>query len=361
MLKTLAIRDFRNYEEAHIELSAGLNLVYGQNAQGKTNLLEAIALISTAQLLRGHRDAEAIRHGCEEARIRGELVEHSTTVEVQLRRGVRKRALLNDMGLSRAADLLGRLPTVTFTTRDLEVLRGEPSERRLFVDLALSQLSAGYLRHLAHYRRAVDQRNALLKMAQEQTVESESFEVWEAELCEHGAALRELRHDYVRRLAGEATGFHRQLANGEILGVVYMPKDPGATPDELSAAYRHHRCVEIHRGATQIGPHRDDIYFTINELEIKLYGSQGQQRSAMIALKMAGLAVARQILRASPILLLDDIFSDLDKHRRSNLIQLGLEHGGQVCITCTEPEQAGEDLMKQARHFEVRQGVVSQR
>ena len=182
-----------------IDPDPGFNLIHGQNAQGKTSLLEAVYLLSFGRVLRGSRDAEAVQTEAEQATVNGKLVETGTEIGIQLNPGRRKRALLNGLGLPRASDLIGRLPSVCFWAGDLNLVTGSPADRRMFMDTELSQLYPAYLKNLSTYKRALEQRNALLKAAQERHVSSDQFEVWEEQMGPSGAALRDFRNKWVSR------------------------------------------------------------------------------------------------------------------------------------------------------------------
>ena len=352
IIERLTLHRFRNYRCAEVLPGPGFNIVSGQNAQGKTNLLESVFLVSTGRLLRGTRDAQAILHGEESASVSAELAGTGTCVAVELKRIGRKRVLLNGAALSRPSDVLGRIPTVSFSAADLGIVRGEPSERRHFLDSELSQLFPGYLRHLAVYKRALEQRNALLKAAQESFVADEEFEAWEAQLGEHGAELRRYRREWVGSIAPLVAAAHAELGGGESVSLAYHEHDEG----ELLQT----RAEDVRRGFTGVGPHRDDLRIEIGGSEARPYGSQGQQRTAVIALKLAVLSSATNVLGVPPVLLLDDVFSDLDQGRRSRLVERALELGGQAFLTCTEPEQAGVGLIGRSKVFRVVSGAVEE-
>lgn len=353
-LETLHLRDFRNYEGLECQLSSGVNLVVGPNAQGKTNLLEAIYLLSTGRLLRGMKDAEAIRADCQTAEIRGELAESGTEIKILLERGVRKRAALNGASLPRTSDLLGRLPCVIFSNDDLAIVREDAGSRRMFLDSELSQIFPAYLRHFAAYKRALEQRNALLKLAEQQPVGEEVFEPWEAQIAEHGTAMREYRERFVLDLGKLGAPIQAELANGESFLLSYVRKDGGHLADSL----RELRHADVRRGSTTVGPHRDDFSITVSGLEARHFGSQGQQRTAAIALKLATMRVITETLGAPPLILLDDVLSELDAHRREHLLKWVDEVQTQTILTCTEAEQAGEKIAQNAAVFHVRAGTV---
>ena len=355
------LRDFRNYKEQAVVLHSGFNIVAGPNAQGKTNLLEALYLLASTQLLRGQRDAEAIREGADQCEVEAEFAEYGTTIRVILSRGAKKRALLNGAALPRPADLIGRLPCVCITAEDMALVRGDPADRRLAMDLQLSALSPAYLRSLAIYKRALEQRNSLLRRAQEHPVDEAAFEVWETPMAHAGAVLRETRQGYVDQLGAAAPSYHAEMAPGEALMASYAPKDPNFEEETLRTALAHGRQHDIARGTTTIGPHRDDLTIGVGGREARLFGSQGQQRTAVIALKLASWEVARSQLGFAPLLLLDDILSDLDERRRAALVETVIAHAKQAVLTCTEAEAAGSHILNQAKVFDVQEGRIAER
>lgn len=358
-VRRLGLTDFRNYAELDLELSPGLNVLYGRNAQGKTNALEALYLVATTRLLRGSRDAEAVRQGAKRARITVETDPYNTEITLILEAGRRKVAQLNRMSLPRAADLLGRVPCVCISALDMEIVRGSPEDRRLFLDLELSQLSPAYLNHLTHFKRALDQRNALLRRAQESSVGAEEFTVWETVIAEHGSAIRHIRLALVEELIPLAAEFQAALASSESLAIRYEPKDAAEDTEALVGLLEEHRGRDIARGTTSYGPHRDDLAVVVEGRDVRYYGSQGQQRTAVLALKLATHRRQRNILGIAPLLLLDDILSDLDEGRRGRLVEWVLAEARQAVLTCTEPESAGQELMDRAQLLEVQAGTVT--
>jgi len=339
-------------------LARGFNILSGANAQGKTNFLEALYFLSTTRLLRGQRDQEAIREGAPNLHVAATMADSGTEVALSLERGARKKALLNGLGLPRAADLIGRLPCVCVSAADMEIVRGEPSERRLFLDLELSSLFPAYLRHFATYKRALEQRNALLRDSRERWHPPESFEAWEEQLARHGAAIREIRRTYISDLNPLGQEVHSQMGQGEELSVAYVERDEASDYERMLAELGGSRGTDVARGGTSVGPHRDDLDILVGGREARLYGSQGQQRTAVIALKMATLAVSTSRYGDPPLLLLDDILSDLDADRRALLVEVVLSKAGQAVLTCTEASAAGEAILSQAKLFEVKAGTV---
>ena len=357
-VETLSLSGFRNYPSLILSLGSGFNVVSGPNAQGKTNLLESLYLVGTTRLLRGQRDAEAIRDGDERASVEVGLAGSGTRLGVSLERGARKKARINGLTLPRAADLIGRLPVVCVSAADMAIVRGEPADRRLLLDLELSALSPAYLRHFALYKRAQEQRGALLRQCRERAIPAATFEPWEAQMAVHGAHLRAAREDYVARLVAPTREVHARMGGGEALDLRYEPKDEATDEEALRNLYAENRGAEIARGASLYGPHRDDLRLEIEGRDARLFGSQGQQRTAVIALKMATLDVAREERGVAPLLLLDDILSDLDEGRRAMLVEVVLERAAQAVLTCTEASAAGRRILSQARLFQVRGGSV---
>lgn len=360
-VKRLTLDSFRNYVHLSLDLEPGLNVLFGRNAQGKTNVLEALFLLSTTRLLRGARDAEAILEGASKATVEAQLAPFDSALSMALEAGKRKLAQLNGMKLPRAADLIGRLPTVCVSALDMEIVRGSPEDRRLFMDLELSQLSPSFLNHLTHYKRSLEQRNALLRRAQDMRVQEEEFVVWEEPMAEHGAAIRTMRMSLVSELSPLAAQHQAFLASKESLEVVYEAKDEGTNAEALGLLMAQNREREIARGSSNIGPHRDDLAIVVEGRDARYFGSQGQQRTAVLALKLAAHRRQRKILGSAPLLLLDDILSDLDEGRRRRLVEWILAEARQAILTCTEPEAAGSELLARARLFEVVSGTVSPR
>lgn len=357
-LERLEFHDFRIFSRTSLHPSPGVNILCGANAQGKTTVLEGIALLSSGRLMRGSKDAQAIRHGQDLARVEGQLGVTGSELAVELKSAGRKRVELNGMSLGRASDLIGRMPVVSFSAADLSIVTGEPSDRRLFLDSELAQLFPAYLKNLTIYKRALEHRNALLRQAQEQFVPEEVFEPWDDQISNSGTALRKARAEWVTRLRGHAASAHSSLGAGEPLDVSYSIRDEGDDVGSLRQALSQNRRMEVARGSTCFGPHRDDLAITIMGTEARYFGSQGQQRTAVIAIKLGVLQEAQDVMGMPPILLLDDVFSDLDTSRRSRLMELTLSCGGQVFLTCTEASQAGEGLVESSQCFWVESGQV---
>jgi DNA replication and repair protein RecF len=356
--RRVVLERFRNYSHLDIDLAPGFNVISGPNAQGKTNFLESLYLLATTRLLRGQRDSEAILEGEETAKVSCELLSANTQLSITLEKGIRKRAAINGLNLPRASDLIGRMPAVSVSTTDLAIVRGEPTDRRLFLDLELSGLHVSYLRHLTLYKRALEQRNALLRDSRESTQPANAFEPWEVQLAHHGTAIRHARDVFIWGLAPLARIAHSEMSSGEELQVAYVRRDEADEEDSTVSALAATRHSDIVRGGTSIGPHRDDLLIEVGGRDARLFGSQGQQRTSVISLKLAAMEHAKQQLGGPPLLLLDDIFSDLDARRRELLVERVGALSGQAVLTCTEAEMAGKALLNEASVFRVLQGGI---
>ena len=359
-IQHLSLRQFRNYESLDLDLSGGIHILAGANAQGKTNLLEALYLASSTRLLRGMRDTEAIMEGRENAQVAVQLAHTRTEITVALERWARKKVLVNGASLPRASDILGRLPCVCVSSGDLPIVSGEPSDRRLFLDLELSQLYPAYLRHLSIYKRALEHRNALLRAAQEGVIADEQFEPWEEQMAQHGSDIRSTRNRFLSSLNPYAQKAHKQIGSGETIQLCSQPRDEAETSGDLLQLLIDSRRKDIARGSTTGGPHRDDFRIDVDGRDARLFGSQGQQRTAMLSIKLGTMELEQGERGKPPLLLLDDILSDLDERRRAMLMDWVREHGGQTILTCTEPSAAGAAILSKARVLFVDQGHISE-
>lgn len=373
----LELTDFRNYERLSFEPGSGLNVLVGPNAQGKTNLLEALYALATTKSHRTSRDTELVRFGSPLARMvagverAGDL---SQDLELSIGGGgvgtSGKLVKVNQSKMPRLTDLLGHLNAVLFASTDLDIVRGEPEERRRFLNYEISQVSPRYALALAAYRRALEQRNRLLKDFKHGGGDRASLEAWSAPVVEHGARLVERRKGYLARLSVLAAEVHQTLTGGnETLDVRYessFETDEATTAEELASVFRDAllkvRREELARGVTVRGPQRDDLTFKIGPpggvlLDARIYGSQGQQRTVALALRLAEKRLIEESVGEAPIVLLDDVLSDLDESRRNQIFALALSEG-QTFLTTTDLAPIPLDAVKNAKVVAVRQGVL---
>ncbi|MCS7208964.1 MAG: DNA replication/repair protein RecF, partial [Fimbriimonadales bacterium] len=332
-LHALRLWHFRNYERAQIEPSPRVNILLGANAQGKTNLLEAIYYLGALRPLRPVREADLIQWGATEMRLYARYEIEGLLDDLQIRLPLQgKRALLvNEQTVTRQSALVGKLSIVCFTAQDLTIVRGEPADRRRFLDSEISLLSQRYLYSLAHYRRALEQRNNLLRDHLEGAATLDSLPEWDMQLVKYGARLFQARRQFLERLNTLIETTHRALTHEtETMCLHYLPGLPIREPlpdkeeewaDALKSALRQSAREELRRGTTLFGPHRDDFQVLVQGYEARTYASQGQQRTCALSLRLSEVALVESIRHEPPIVLLDDVFSDLDPARRRHLVE----------------------------------------
>ena len=328
-LRHLALSNFRNYATLDLEPATGLNVYVGANAQGKSNLLESIAMLGTGKSFRTAHDADTVRSGLELAVVRGDAKLRAGNVQLvcaieRTARGTRKSYTLNGAGV-RYARYLGNIRVVTFVPADLQLAAGTPAGRRAFLNVALAQSEPRYYHELARYRRALTQKNAMLRGVV--AADPQLLQVYERTLVESGTEIMLARDHLVRALAQAARIAHGRFAASESLDVTYEPSVAFTAPtrDAVAAAFegrlRDVAESERVRKTTLCGPHRDDVGLALDGISLSDYGSQGQQRTAVLALKIAEYAVLHERCGEAPLLLLDDVLSELDDTRATALLE----------------------------------------
>lgn len=404
-LNYLSLTNFRNYVRLELNLPDRLTLVQGANAQGKTALLEAIHLLATARSPRAAAERELINWLAVEspvpyARLAGDIGEGKDAQKLELvlelasngSNGptVRKQVRINGAP-KRALDLVGRLRVVMFLPEDVSLVAGAPTERRRYLDIALCQISATYCRALAEYNRVVTQRNALLRRLRDTGGDAAQLGFWDAQLADHGSLLVHRRNEAIQHLDQIAGQRHLELANGDRLRLTYLPgidvhfgvKTTAAssgsaaakrwlaeTPAEywalnrdeiktrFAAQLRHTHGRDVAAGTSLTGPHRDDMTFAINNRDVRTFGSRGQQRTAALALKLAEVQMMYDETQDHPLLLLDDVMSELDAARRHALLD-ALAGVSQAIVTTTDLDDFSTELRGQARILHVEQGILT--
>jgi DNA replication and repair protein RecF len=353
----LSLTDFRSYVFADVDLHSGQNVFVGPNGQGKSNLLEAIYALSSTRSFRGARDREIIRFGAEQATANGVVGEEEVEIGLEYNLSGGRRATVFSQRLPRVLDLIGRLPAVVFSTTDLAIVNDGPSERRGFLDAELSLLSPSYLRAFSGYRKALEQRNAALRAVREGASPSQ-LDPWEGALAEKGSQIRQARAEWIADLlplAGEALTALTQAT--ETLEISAQNADEAEDAETLGMLIRTRRGQDIAAGHTTLGPHRDDFVIRLNGEEARAFASQGQRRTIALALKLGVAQYWKERLRVMPLVLLDDIMSDLDVARR-NAVMAVSGSMGQVVITTTDIEAIRPEVRSDARVFEVREGRI---
>lgn len=340
-VKSLELHNFRNYKDARIEPSGGVTVFTGPNAQGKTNILEAIQLCCIGRSHRTPRDEELIRWGEPFARVVTTTEQRDGTHEVAitLSRGQKRRKAvkIGSRQAERIGELFGHVCGVLFAPEDLQIVKSGPSERRRFLDMQLSQLRPAYFYALQRAVRTLNQRNALLREIAKDASLAKTLDLWDEQLAECGAQIVKSRREMIDRLGEYAATVHASLTGGrETLRLWYISQaaDAGDPQERLMARLRAARAEDLRRMSTSVGIHRDDIGISIDGKEARTFASQGQQRSAVLALKLAQLELAWQERGEAPVLMLDDVMSELDPERRRELLER--IDRVQTFVTCTD-------------------------
>jgi len=357
-IKSLKLKNFRNYEFLKLQFDPAANIFYGDNAQGKTNILEAVYLSGTTKSHRGTKDRDIIQFGQTESHI--ETVVEKNGIEYQIDMHLKKHSpkgiAINKIPIRRAGELFGIVNLVFFSPEDLNIIKNGPGERRRFIDLELSQLDKVYLSDLANYNRIVNQRNHLLKEIGFSNHKSDfdTLEIWEMQLAHYGNKIIERRKQFVEEINKIISSIHQKLTGGsEQIRVIYEPSS-GEIP--LEEALKKNKEKDMKIKSTSVGPHRDDICFMTGDLDIRRFGSQGQQRTAALSLKLSEIELVKQVIHDTPVLLLDDVLSELDKHRQNYL--LDSIHDIQTLITCTGVDEFVNHRFSINKVFRVQNGQV---
>ena len=357
IIKSLELENCRNYAELSISFDSGTNILYGDNAQGKTNILESIYLSATTKSHKGSKDKELINFEAQEAHIRTYVMKDGleNRVDMHLRKNKTKGIAINGQKIKKAADLLGLLNVVFFSPEDLSIIKNGPSERRRFVDMELCQLDSFYLYNLNNYNKIVNQRNKLLKDLSFNPNLRDTLFIWDSQLVSYGSKIIERRAAFVKQLNEIIYDIHVRLSGGkEALEVVY---EPDIALCELETGLKNSQEKDIKLKQTTIGPHRDDFSFLVDGIDIRKYGSQGQQRTAALSLKLSEIELVKQAAKDYPVLLLDDVLSELDSSRQNYLLNsIG---DIQTIITCTGLEEFVNNRFEINRIFKVSNAVVT--
>ncbi|HVH64505.1 MAG TPA: DNA replication/repair protein RecF [Candidatus Acidoferrum sp.] len=372
-LSQVSLFDFRNYAELDLTLERSATVFFGGNAQGKTNLLEAVAVLALTRSPRTQQAADLIRFGQPAARVTCEVQSDAGRDELEVRithavaaasPRVSRRFTVNGLH-RRSSDMMGALRVVLFWPDDLQLIKGSGEGRRRFLNTLLSQLDAGHARELNRYSHLLEQRNALLRGIREGRQPLDALDYWTANLAESGATIMADRQRRLLEVQPIAAAFHRELSDDrERLELRYRPAGAriGEAPrelvvEQLKAAMREARDEEIARGQTAVGPQRDDVEVWLEDHEARLFASQGQQRSAVLSLKLAELHYLAEVTGEQPVLLLDDVMSELDPARRERLLA-ALEPGPQALITAADLNDLPKSILERAAVFRVEQGTI---
>ena len=333
VIKSIELKNFRNYESLLIEPSTGTNIFFGDNAQGKTNILEAVYVGATSKSHRQSKDREMIRFGQEDAhiclKIERDHVLHK--IDMHLKKNKTKGIAVDSMVIRKYSQLFGVVNVVLFSPEDLGIIKNGPGERRRFIDMELCQLNKLYMHHLTKYTKILNQRNNLLKQIGFDSSLTDTLDVWNMQLASYGSFLIRERRKFIKMLNELIGEIHGKLSGGrEVLKIEY---EPSVSENDFENKLTSKRNYDIKTKTTSLGPHRDDISFFIHEIDIRRFGSQGQQRTAALSLKLAEIELVRRVTGDQPVLLLDDVLSELDSNRQNYLLESIKDI--QTMITCT--------------------------
>lgn len=358
-IRSIELKNFRNYENLEISFDEGTNILFGDNAQGKTNILEAAYMSGTTKSHKGSRDKEMIRFGEEEAHLKTVVVRggREYQIDMHLKKNRAKGIAIDKIPIKKASELFGILNIVFFSPEDLNIIKNGPVERRRFLDSELCQLDRIYLADLTNYNKILAQRNKLLKDMIYRPSLSDTLPVWDMQLIETGKKIIRRRKQFVDELREIVSDIHYRISGGkEELFLKYEPNiDDIFFEDELSRAKEKDKKL----CQTSVGPHRDDLLFSIGDVDIRKYGSQGQQRTSALSLKLSEIELVRKSISDTPVLLLDDVLSELDSSRQNYL--LNNISDTQTIITCTGLDEFVRNRFTVNRVFEVIAGHVYER
>lgn len=332
-IKKIELKNFRNYKNQKLELNKNVNVLYGENAQGKTNIIESIFLCSMGKSFRAKKDKEMIKLDEDSCSVEVEYEKSDREGKIKIEIGNKKNIFVNDIKIKRLSELLGKINIVIFTPDDIEIIKGGPDQRRKFLDIMISQLRPNYIHILSLYQKTIEQRNNYLKQIKEEQKDENLLEIWDEKLAEYAIKICEYRKEFIEKLKPKMEKLHKEITNNkEEIKIEYVTEclDKKIYLDLL----KERRKLDILKGFTTKGVHRDDFVIYINGRQLNVYGSQGQQRTSILTLKLAELNLIYDEIGEYPILLLDDFMSELDKSRRESLVQHIKET--QVIITCTE-------------------------
>ncbi len=360
-IKEIELHDFRNYRELSVKFDPGVNILHGKNAQGKTNLLESIYITSMGKSFRTNKDKELIRFGADFFRVKIKAVkEDDISVELAVNQEGKKGIKIDGIKARKLSQLFENIYIVIFSPEDLRIVKDEPEKRRKFMDRELCQIRPAYYNSLGQYKKTLAQRNAYLK---EERIEPDVLDIWDSQLAEYGSEVIRHRERFIERLDSISREIHESITNQrESLEVSYEPSiDPCPDSSDLRYAFyeelQKNRERDLKTGTTGKGPHKDDLKLQIGGIDIRSFGSQGQQRTAALSLKLSEIRLIEEETGESPILLLDDVFSELDQERQNYLVH-SLENT-QIFITTTEISPGLEQSLERIRYFQVKDGAVT--
>lgn len=356
IITKLELNNFRNYDSLSLKPDSETNILYGKNAQGKTNILESVYLCSTTKSHRCNKDAEMIKFNQDEGHIKLFINknEREYRIDIHLRKNKSKGIAINGIPIKKASELFGIFNVIFFSPEDLNIIKNGPAERRRFIDMELCQLDKIYVYNLINYNKVLNQRNQLLKDIYFRPDLKDTLDVWDMQLAEYGSKVIKKRIEFIEKINKIINPIHKELTDGkEDIKVIY---NKNCEEEMLYEKILENRERDIKYKTTSIGPHRDDITFLNDDINIRIYGSQGQKRTVALSLKLAEIELVKSLINDTPVLLLDDVLSELDSDRQNHLLK-SLKNI-QTVITCTGLDEFIENRFKINKVFQVEDGEV---
>lgn len=332
-ISKIKLNNFRNYESQEVSLKEGINVFFGENAQGKTNIIESIYLCSVGKSFRAKKDNELINFEKQNAMVEIEFEKSDRDGKVKIELENRKRVFVNGIKLTKLSELLGNVNIVIFTPDDIDILKGSPQKRRHFLDIMISQLKPNYMHILGLYNKTIEQRNKYLRQIREQNKDENLLDIWDEKLVDYAVRIYQYRKEFIDKISEKIVDMHSKITqNKESIRIEYVSECENK--EGLDRLIKSRRKLDIIKGFTTKGIHRDDFVIYINGKPVNVYGSQGQNRTAILSLKLSELYVVYDEIGEYPILLLDDFMSELDEQRKKSFLENIRK--AQVIITCTE-------------------------
>lgn len=332
-INNIKINNFRNYKNQEIKLNNGINVFYGENAQGKTNIIESIFLCSMGKSFRAKKDNELIKFGEERATVEINFNKIDRDGKIKVEIADKKQVSVNGIRIKKLSEILGNINVVIFTPDDIEILKGSPQKRRRFLDIMISQLKPNYMHILNMYLKTLEQRNKYLRQIKMENKDESLLDIWDEKLVEYAIRIYQYRKEFIEKIKNKIQEIHLKITeNKEEIEIEYISECE--EKEKFLKLLKNRRRLDIIKGFTTKGVHRDDFMIYINKKPVNVYGSQGQHRTAILSLKFSELQVVYEEVGEYPILLLDDFMSELDGNRKKNFLENIKD--AQVIITCTE-------------------------
>ena len=355
-LDSLSLKNYRNHKETIIKFNNGINVIFGDNAQGKTNILESIYVCSTSKSYRTKIDKEIIMIGEEDANISLSYIKNrkNSIIDINIKKNTGKKIAINKTIITNLSQLLGNINIIFFSPEDLGLIKNGPKDRRRFMNVELCQLNPIYYYNIKQYNKVLKQRNNLLRLIRMNKMLKDDLDIWDYQLVKYATIVKECREEFINDLRPILNKIHKYISGDK--EDLYIEYETIISKEEYMELLINNRDKDIKNGSTGYGPHKDDIKIELNGIDIRKYGSQGQQRTAALSLKLSEIEIVKSIIDESPILLLDDVLSELDKTRQRLLIEFLKDI--QTIITCTGVEDFLKKNLIIDKTIEISNGTV---